>query len=39
LEKGFETPEYRWTAMLNPAEKTAKKTAAKSKATTTKSAK
>ncbi len=24
LEEGFETPEYRWSAMLNPAEKQAK---------------
>ena len=31
LETGFETPEYRWSAMLNPmpAETTKKKTAAK----------
>lgn len=28
LEKGFETPEYRWSAMLNPAEKSVKKAAA-----------
>ncbi|MEO7674049.1 MAG: hypothetical protein ABIU09_08245 [Pyrinomonadaceae bacterium] len=27
LEAGFETPEYRWTAMLNPAGKTVKKPA------------
>ena len=36
LETGFETPEYRWTSMLNPGvktEKPAKKTAAKPKAT------
>ncbi|MDQ3751181.1 MAG: hypothetical protein M3367_19515, partial [Acidobacteriota bacterium] len=39
LETGFETPEYRWTAMLNPAEKIAKKPAAKTKATTAKVAK
>ncbi|MEJ7701347.1 MAG: hypothetical protein WKF71_17125 [Pyrinomonadaceae bacterium] len=32
LEKGFETPEYRWSALLNPAEKTPKM-AAKAKAT------
>jgi len=25
LEEGFETPEYRWSSMLNPAEKTAPK--------------
>jgi len=25
LEKGFETPEYCWSAMLNPAERTSKK--------------
>jgi len=31
LETGWETPEYRWSAMLNPAETTAKKTAAKGK--------
>ena len=24
LEAGFETPEYRWSSMLNPAEKQAK---------------
>ncbi len=27
LKKGFETPEYRWSAMLNPPAKTAKKKA------------
>lgn len=32
LEKGWETPEYRWSAMLNPPEKpTAKKAGARSK--------
>jgi hypothetical protein len=29
LKQGFETPEYRWTSMLNPAAKTEKKAAAK----------
>ncbi len=41
LEEGFETPEYRWTSMLNPtakAEKPAKKTAAKPKAAAAKKA-
>ncbi|MDQ3061748.1 MAG: hypothetical protein M3R14_02645, partial [Acidobacteriota bacterium] len=38
LETGFETPEYRWTSMLNPAEKCPKKPAAKIKATTAKAA-
>lgn len=31
LETGFETPEYRWSAMLNPPEKTVKKPAVKAK--------
>jgi hypothetical protein len=30
LKEGWDTPDYRWTAMLNPPEKPAKKTAAKS---------
>src|SRR5215203_5597503 len=36
LEEGFETPEYRWSAMLNPAPKTKAKvsTATKAKKTT-----
>lgn len=40
LEEGFETPEYRWSSMLNPAEKTAPKAkTAKAKKTETKSTK
>jgi hypothetical protein len=31
LKSGWETPEYRWSAMLNPAEKPVKKAAARSK--------
>jgi len=38
LEEGFETPEYRWSAMLNPAEKSAKKPAVKAKAEKTEKA-
>ncbi len=35
LKEGFETPEYRWTSMLNPAAKTEGKTVAKAKTTKT----
>ena len=40
LNEGFETPEYRWTSMLNPATKPERKTTAKAavKDTTTKTA-
>jgi hypothetical protein len=40
LQEGFQTPEYRWTSMLNPATKSEKKTTAKAavKDTTTKTA-
>ncbi len=31
IEKGFDVPEYKWSALLNPAEKTVKKTAPKAK--------
>ena len=31
LEKGFETPDYRWSAMLNPAEKSKGKASKSSK--------
>jgi hypothetical protein len=31
LETGWETPEYRWSAMLNPPEKAAKKSTARGK--------
>jgi lipid II:glycine glycyltransferase (peptidoglycan interpeptide bridge formation enzyme) len=40
LEEGFETPEYRWSSMLNPAEKTAPKAkTVKAKKTETKTTK
>jgi hypothetical protein len=32
LKEGFETPEYRWSAMLNPAEKNKPKATSKPKA-------
>jgi hypothetical protein len=35
IEKGFQKPEYRWDAMLNPKPKTVKKTTAKKKSTRT----
>jgi len=40
LKEGFETPEFRWTSMLNPAAKTEKKTTSKAtvKDATTKTA-
>ncbi len=35
LEEGFETPEYRWSSMLNPAPKAAKKASVESSADVT----
>jgi hypothetical protein len=35
LEKGFESPEHRWSALLNPPAKTIKKVAVKAKAAKT----